>query len=160
MLTTSNQAYIFLSTVYAGLIIGFLYDCCRMIRKMIRAGVAVTGILDLLFWSIIGVLSFLVLYYVNDGNVRIYTLLGFGVGWILYLLSLSRLIMKTLNWIYDTLAKLIQWLVKIILWPFKKLWKSFAKPFKWVKRGAGKLKRGISKIFQNFLKKTNKKSEE
>lgn len=160
MLTTSNQAYIFLSTVYAGLIIGFLYDCCRMIRKMIRAGVAVTGILDLLFWSIIGVLSFLVLYYVNDGNVRIYTLLGFVVGWILYLLSLSRFVMKTLNWIYDTLAKLIHWLVKIILWPFKKLWRALAKPFGWVKHGLGKLKRSISKIFQKFLKNANKKSEE
>ena len=49
MLTASNQAWIFLSTVYAGFLIGFLYDCCRMIRKMIRAGVVVTGILDLLF---------------------------------------------------------------------------------------------------------------
>lgn len=157
MLSTSNQAYIFLSTVYAGLIIGFLYDCCRMIRKMIRAGVAVTGILDLLFWSIIGVLSFLVLYYVNDGNVRIYTLLGFAVGWILYLLSLSRIVMKSLNWVYDTLAKLIQWFVKIILWPFKKLCRALIKPFGWIKRGVGKLKRSINKIFQNFLKKLNKK---
>ena len=39
MLSTSDQAYVFLSTVYAGFIIGFFYDCCRIIRKMIRAGV-------------------------------------------------------------------------------------------------------------------------
>jgi spore cortex biosynthesis protein YabQ len=160
MLSTSNQAYIFLSTVYAGLIIGFLYDCCRMVRKMIRAGVVITGVLDLLFWSIIGVLSFLVLFYVNDGNVRIYTLLGFAVGWILYLLSLSRFVMLSLNWIYDTLAKLIQWLVKIILWPFVKLWRVLVKPFNWIKRGAGKIKRIVRRSFQKFLNKLNKKHAE
>ncbi|HCS72437.1 MAG TPA: spore cortex biosynthesis protein YabQ [Clostridiales bacterium] len=154
MSSTSNQAYIFLSTVYAGLIIGFLYDCCRMIRKMVRVNVIVTGILDLLFWSVIGVLSFLVLFYVNDGNVRFYTLLGFIIGWILYLLALSPLIMKGLNWIYDTLARLIQWLGKIIQWPFRQLWKALAKPYRWLKRETDRIKKYFINVFQKFRGKT------
>ena len=36
---------------------------------MIHAGVFVTGVLDLLFWSMIGMLSFLVIFYVNNGDV-------------------------------------------------------------------------------------------
>ena len=115
MLSTSNQAYVFLSTVYAGFIIGFFYDCCRMVRKMIRAGVFVTGILDLLFWSVIGALSFLVVFYVNDGEVRLYTIAGFSIGWIFYALTLSPLIMKLLNWIYRTVARMIQWFVDLVL---------------------------------------------
>ena len=143
MPSTSNQAYIFLSTVYAGLIIGFLYDCCRMIRKMVRVNVIV-----------IGVLSFLVLFYVNDGNVRFYTLLGFIIGWILYLLALSPLIMKGLNWIYDTLARLIQWLGKIIQWPFRQLWKALAKPYRWLKRETDRIKKYFINVFQKFRGKT------
>lgn len=157
MLTASNQAWIFLSTVYAGFLIGFLYDCCRMIRKMIRAGVVVTGILDLLFWSIIGMLSYLVVFYVNDGNVRLYTIAGFFIGWILYALTLSPFIMKALDWIYRTLAKLINWTVNVILWPFSMLGKAALRSLKWLKE---RIKQGEPKVrnkIRSFIRKTVKK---
>lgn len=159
MFSTSNQAYVFLFTVYAGFIIGFFYDCCRMVRKMIRAGVFVTGVLDLLFWSMIGTLSFLVILYVNDGNVRLYTILGFVIGWILYILTLSPFVMKALNWIYRALAAIIHWLVTIILWPFRMFWKAIIKPLAWLKRSWSRWRAAVRKKFQSYRKKTVKKQE-
>jgi spore cortex biosynthesis protein YabQ len=153
MLSTSDQAYVFLSTVYAGFIIGFFYDCCRIIRKMIRAGVFITGILDFLFWSIIGGLSFLVIFYVNDGDVRFFTIAGFIIGWVIYLLALSRYIMMALNWIYQTLAKIIHWLVNIMLWPFRMLWKAAALPVAGLKRAWGKFRTAIRMKIQSLRKK-------
>lgn len=157
MLSTSNQAYVFLSTMYAGFIIGFLYDCCRIIRKMIRAGAFVTGILDLLFWSVIGTLSFLVVFYVNDGDVRFFTIIGFVIGWVLYVLTLSPFIMKGLNWIYQTLARVINWLVKIFLWPLQMLWKAVSLPIGGIKKIWNKFRGVIRKKIQSFHEKTIKK---
>lgn len=139
MFSTSNQAYVFLSTVYAGFIIGFIYDCCRMVRKITKPGIWLTGVMDLLFWIVMGLLSFLVLFYVNDGEVRIYTIAGFGIGWALYALTLSPYIMKALTWIYRMLAKLINWVTNLLLWPFRMLKKVSVHLIRRIKRLAVKL---------------------
>jgi len=156
MLSTSNQAYVFLSTVYAGFIIGFFYDCCRIVRKMIKAGVIVTGILDLVFWSMMGMLSFLVIFYVNDGDVRLYNIAGFAIGWILYILALSPFVMKALNWIYKTLARAFNWLMKILLWPFHMLLRGMAFLFRRLKAILSpflvRLKSKIKSIFKKSAK--------
>jgi spore cortex biosynthesis protein YabQ len=157
MFSTSNQAYVFLATVYAGFIIGFIYDCCRMIRKITKPGIWLTGVMDLLFWIVMGGLSFLVIFYVNDGEVRIYTIAGFAIGWALYVLTLSPYIMKALTWIYTTMARMIHWLVKVILWPFHIIWKALGYPGRWLKKVLSALFRGFRKRLAGFpLKKRNK----
>lgn len=157
MFSTSNQAYVFLATVYAGFIIGFIYDCYRMVRKITKPGIWMTGIMDLLFWIVMGTLSFLVIFYVNDGEVRIYTIAGFAIGWALYALTLSSYIMKALTWIYTTLARIIRWLVSLILWPFRLLGKAFGYPLRWLKKTISvlscKMKRLLARI---TFKKRNK----
>lgn len=157
MFSTSNQAYVFLSTVYAGFIIGFIYDCYRMVRKITKPGIWLTGIMDLLFWIVMGVLSFLVIFYVNDGEVRIFTIAGFGIGWALYALTLSPYIMKALTWIYTTLARLIHWLINLILWPFRMLGKAFAYPLRWIKKFTTKLIKKFKKVLSKIkFKKPDK----
>ena len=157
MFSTSNQAYVFLSTVYAGFIIGFIYDCYRMVRKITKPGIWVTGIMDLLFWIIMGALSFLVIFYVNDGEVRIYTIAGFVIGWALYVLTLSAFIMKALTWSYAILARMIRWLVNLILWPFRLLGKAFGYPIRWLKKIFLALFRKVKKLLAIItLKKRNK----
>ena len=65
--------------------------------------------------------------------------------------------MKALNWIYETLAKVIHWLMKIILWPFQMLWKAVSLPIAGVKKLWTKFKRIVSKKIHTVLKKTSKK---
>ncbi|MGI6538097.1 MAG: spore cortex biosynthesis protein YabQ [Caldicoprobacterales bacterium] len=156
MLSTSHQAYVFLSTVYAGFIIGFLYDCCRMVRKMIRAGKIITGLLDLLFWAVIGLFSFLLLFYINNGTVRFYTIFGFVIGWILYIVILSSFVMKILNWIYETLAKIIKWIMRILLWPFRMLYRFCLPVFKWAENLFKKAREDVRRKFLNCRKETIK----
>ena len=133
MLSTANQAYVFLSTVYAGFFIGFIYDCYRMVRRIMKPGKWITGILDLLFWLIMGVLSFLVIFYVNNGEVRIYTIAGFAIGWALYALTLSPIIMKVLQFMYTMAARIIMCLIKMIIWPFRMLILILKYPAHWLK---------------------------
>ena len=48
--------------------------------------------------------------------------MGFVIGWVLYVLSMSRFVMKALLWLYEILAKAISWLTDIMLWPIRRLW--------------------------------------
>lgn len=158
MLATSNQAYVFLSTVYAGFVIGFIYDCYRMVRKILKTGRFLTGLLDLSFWMLIGVLSYLVIFLVNDGEVRIYTIAGFAIGWALYALVLSLYVMKVMQFIYDTIVKIIMTILHIILWPFQKIIKIISPPLHFLntcfKKGLLAGKKRCSALFQ---KKTDKR---
>jgi len=160
MLSVSDQAYVFLTTVYAGFIIGFFYDCCRVIRIMIKAGVFVTALLDLLFWIIIGTLSFLVVFYVNDGNVRFFTIMGFVIGWVLYFLYMSRFVMKALLWLYEILAKAISWLTDIMLWPIRRLWAGALRLLPVLKKAWGRFTSVAGSKIRSIGKKTGKNAGE
>ncbi len=121
MPSTVNQAYVFLATVYAGFVIGFVYDLFRMIRQITRPGKLVTGLLDLVFWLLMALLSFLVVFKVNYGVIRLYTIAGLAIGWGLYAFVLSPFVFKLLIGIYKLVAGLCKWIARIIGWPFKKL---------------------------------------
>jgi len=92
MESTLNQPYIFLATVYGGIVLGLIYDIYRGIRLLFKRKKAVTIIFDLLFALSALVLSAGVLYIVNSGDVRLYTFIGFILGFSLYMVGLSPLI--------------------------------------------------------------------
>lgn len=121
MMSTANQAYVFLATVYGGLVIGLFFDLYRMVRRILRPGKWITGIMDLIFWILVAFFSFLILFNINDGEVRLYSFLGLALGWGLYVLSLSQLIMWVFDSIYKVVAKILGWIFNIIKWPFKKI---------------------------------------
>lgn len=134
MPSTVNQAYVFLATVYAGFVIGFVYDLFRMIRQITRPGKLVTGLLDLVFWLLMAILSFLVVFKVNYGVIRLYTIAGLAIGWGLYAFVLSPFVFKLLIGIYKLVAGLCKWIARIIAWPFKKLFFLIGLPFGLLKK--------------------------
>jgi spore cortex biosynthesis protein YabQ len=131
-MSTVNQTYIFLSTVYGGIIIGFIYDLYRMVRRIIRPGKIGTGIIDLLFWLTVFLLSFALLLYVNDGEIRLYHLFGFILGGGAYMLILSPLVMVLFNIIYRTLKRIFDALLKGIMAVVGFLWNVIRIPLEWI----------------------------
>lgn len=91
MESTLNQPYIFLATVYGGIILGLIYDIYRGIRAMFKNKKAITIIFDLLFILSALIISVGVLYIVNSGEIRFYTFIGFVLGFSLYMVGLSPL---------------------------------------------------------------------
>lgn len=118
MLSTGNQAYVFLSTVYAGFFIGIFYDICRMTRRILRSGRFLTGLIDLSFWLASGVFAYGVVFFVHDGGVRVYMISGFAIGWALYALLLSPYVMGGMEWIFRTVTSVFRFLLKGIMRPF------------------------------------------
>jgi len=92
METTAPQPFIFLITIYGGLIAGLIYDIYRAIRKALQAGRFVTAVLDTLFILTLGMIVTAVLYAANFGELRLYTFVGLVLGFALYMSGLSPLI--------------------------------------------------------------------
>ncbi|MFU0800058.1 MAG: spore cortex biosynthesis protein YabQ [Xylanivirga thermophila] len=121
LMSTVNQAYIFLSAVYVGIIMGVIYDFFRAIRYRAKPNRIVTGIMDLIFWLIVAVLAFMVFYYTNYGQIRFFNFIGMALGWLLYTITLSPWILKFIISIFKVIGKIFTVIIKIIAWPVRLL---------------------------------------
>lgn len=87
--TTVPQIYIFMLTIYGGMIAGFAYDLYRGIRRSFKTGRWVTALLDTMFIITLGAIIVAVMYAANAGDLRLYTFVGFVLGFALYLAGIS-----------------------------------------------------------------------
>jgi len=92
----SGQAIIFLASALGGAVLGILFDALRAIRKLVRHKTAATAAEDALFWIVATLLMFWLLMQINDGAFRFYPLLGAVLGVVLYVMTLSKLVIKML----------------------------------------------------------------
>lgn len=120
MQTTLHQFSELLATLYAGLFIGLLYDVLRMLRRVLRAGKWLTALFDLLFWCAAAFVAFVVLYNVNGGEVRFFSLAGFLSGAMLFIFGISPLIWSLLALIARPFKAIYAYICNIL--------KKFSKP--------------------------------
>lgn len=93
METAVSQPLIFLTTIYGGMIAGVVYDVFRWIRRTVRRGRWLAALTDTLFILALGLIVVLVLYSTNMGTLRLYTFVGFALGFALYIAGLSPFIL-------------------------------------------------------------------
>ncbi|NLC19960.1 MAG: spore cortex biosynthesis protein YabQ [Clostridiales bacterium] len=122
LMSTANQAYVFLSTVYTGMILGLIYDLNRTIRRIFKPGRWLVGVLDLLFWLIAAAIVFTVLYFANNGEIRLYNFIGLAIGWSLYLLTISPWILKLLDLLYRGVNMVVSRIIALVSWPFRMIY--------------------------------------
>lgn len=65
-----QQLQLELSCLFYGVGITFLYDLLRIIRRIIKHSEFWIGVEDFLYWILVTVGVFLLLYYMNNGNLR------------------------------------------------------------------------------------------
>ncbi len=92
MFESVGQAGVFLAMMYAGLLIGLVYDGLRMLRLLLHAGRLLTALLDLLFWLGAGAVVAAALALRSEGALRLYALGGCAAGVVIYLLGISRVL--------------------------------------------------------------------
>lgn len=105
METTTPQPVIFMITIYGGMIIGIAYDFYRAIRKALKKGKWITAILDTLFIITLGVIVGYIMYTANQGELRLYTFIGFALGFMLYIAGISPFIMFLAKKIHNKIKK-------------------------------------------------------
>ncbi len=93
--STISQIPIFLATIYGGILIGVLYDVFRLLRMLFQ-NVIIIGILDALYYALAGILFAVMLLIINDGEFRLYTVIGALIGALSEQYFVSALIRDTL----------------------------------------------------------------
>ena len=90
-----TQAYAFLIFVLNGILIGILFDIFRIFRKSFKTLDIVTYIEDCMFWIISGLLLLYSIFKFNNGEIRLYILIGVILGVSLYMLIFSKMFINT-----------------------------------------------------------------
>ena len=74
-----------------------VYDGFRFLRILIRHNSLFVGIEDFFYWIYAGTATFMLLYELNDGGVRMYAVAGVFTGMILYDKIVSRFLFAALK---------------------------------------------------------------
>lgn len=116
-----NQAYLFLVFSLTGVVIGILFDFFRILRKTIKTSNLITYIEDILFWILTGLLILYNIWYFNNGEIRVFLFLGIILGVLIYMSTLSSIVIKTFTKILKTIIKVLELPFKTIIVVFRKI---------------------------------------
>ena len=153
------QLYSFFIFGISGIVIGILFDIFRILRKSFRTPDIVTYIEDVLFWLLTGFFLLFVLFKINDGEIRIYNIVGILLGSILYMLTISKYFIK-INVSVITFIKNI--LYHILIYPAKLisfLLRKICKPFTFFVINVKKILLNPSKKVKKIRKKKKKQQK-
>ena len=139
----TNQGYLFLIFVLDGIIIGFLFDIFRILRRTIKTKDFVTYLEDFLFWILTGIIILYSIFTFNNGEIRLFLFLGIIIGVLLYMLLISFYFIKINVTIINFFKKILSIIINIIHNLFKKI---FFKPISFCIIN-------IKKSFKNMMKK-------
>jgi spore cortex biosynthesis protein YabQ len=90
----SSQIYPFFYSISSGIFIAFLYDIFRIKRKVVGSGKISILIEDFLYWLFAGIIIFITIFCGCNGILRGYIFIGIIFGVILYIVVLSKSIIK------------------------------------------------------------------
>ncbi|AFS79370.1 spore cortex biosynthesis protein YabQ [Gottschalkia acidurici 9a] len=114
-----SQSYMFLATLYGGIVMGFIYDLYRIFRYYSRPKKVKTFIEDLIFWIILSAIVISILTHINWGELRGFIFLGFILGAVLYNRLLSKVVIKFISRILSFFITKISSIFKLIITPLK-----------------------------------------
>ena len=115
----SNQAFSFLIFSINGVIIGLIFDFFRILRKSFKTTNIITYIEDIAFWILTGISIIIFMYNFSDGSLRLYMLLGLILGFLIYILTISKYIINFFVYIINILKKIADYIFKILSIPIK-----------------------------------------
>lgn len=125
--TTLMQLYALFIFTISGIVIGLFFDIFRVFRKTFKTSDVVTYLQDIIFWICTGLFILFVLFKVNNGQIRNYTIIGLIVGIIIYMITISKYFIKISVKITTFLKKIILKFLLIILFPVKQIFKILKK---------------------------------
>lgn len=138
----AEQTITFLLSLVMGCVFCLLYDCFRILRIIKSYSKTAIFIQDVLYWIICAFLCCCFLIIRCSGEIRGYVLVGALLGWVVFRLTLSILILA--------LAKHI---LRFARWLYSKITKPVKAFLKFIRKKC----RAVSKFFKNkALKMWNK----
>ena len=103
----------FLSSVLLAILVGIVYDFFRALRKLFK----MTVLWDTLMWITVLVLVVCVWFFVQNGEVRWYTILGAVSSGIIYFFSFSKCVFFVFDFAIGKIYAFFCIIFKILLTP-------------------------------------------
>jgi len=116
-----NQLFSFFIYVIVGILLGFIFDIFRALRKSIKNSTVATNIEDILFVIISFIIITTVVQIISKGELRFYILLGIILGILIYFLSVSKYIITGETWILKSIIKILKSIYNFFIKFFKKI---------------------------------------
>ena len=89
-----NQTYVFLWSVVIGAFLALIFDFFRILRRKGKTKNYVVYIQDIVYWIIVTFIIIMSAFITNDGELRGYMFIGYIIGAVLYIISISKIILK------------------------------------------------------------------
>lgn len=112
-----EETMLFIKACVLGLFLGVIYDLFRIYRIFVKSKPLNVFIQDILYFTIITIITFMFLLVYNDGRLRMFILIGELMGSVIYFFSISIIVLKFSNIIAKVLFKTFH----IIFYPFSKI---------------------------------------
>lgn len=107
-----SQLYSLAIFFIVGVFIGILFDLFRIIRRTFKTNDIITYIEDIIFWILVGLILLFSIFFFNKGELRSYVFIGLAIGFITYILTISKYFIRTsvniLTYIKEVLYKIFK----------------------------------------------------
>ncbi len=134
------EIYFLFCSFLTGVLITVLYDCLRILRRVVPHNIAAVSLEDLLYWMTCSVIIFAMLIRENNGMLRWFAVAGAMAGILLKKKTLGFLFVKYISLLFLIALHLVEKILHIV---FKPLYLVLQR-IKWSRRRAGKpLKMGL-----------------
>ena len=110
----NNQAEIFIIFTLNGILIGLVFDIFRILRKSFKTKDFLTYIEDACFWIITGIIIIYSMYKFCDGELRLFMVLGIGIGFLIYIFTVSIYIIKISVILIQIIKTILGFPIKLI----------------------------------------------
>ncbi|MEM1485950.1 spore cortex biosynthesis protein YabQ [Oscillospiraceae bacterium PP1C4] len=124
-ITIAGQTWMFLMSIALGAVLGVCYDVFRILRVAVDHPPFAVVIEDVIFSIICAVATFLFMISVDSGQVRVFVLIGEGVGFMLYYCTVGVLIIGVSKWIIGIIRSIFTFLWRIFVMPILRLMSYF-----------------------------------
>lgn len=107
----------FLYSIALGAGIGLFYDIFRVARIALPHRAVAVAAEDVLFWTAAAFLTFLFFFCTDGGRIRIFLLIGEGIGFTLWYFTLGVVVVGAAKRIVAVIRRICAWLYRIFVRP-------------------------------------------
>ncbi len=158
------ELFLFAVSGVFGVACALLFDSFRASRVIVKTSVAVTAVEDIVFWILTTLCFFILSLKFNNGQIRLFMLLGVVFGALLYFNTISRYVLGFTVWLSRLIIMFVKlvtrWVnivLRVLLFPIRMLLRLLGKPAFIVvsigRRGIKKMCKNVkykAKIFKKF----------
>ncbi len=117
----AGEAMLFLTSCMLGAALGVVYDFFRALRLLVPTGTALAFIEDGLFFAVVGAVEFVFFLNHTYGQLRVFLLVGQGLGFLIYYLTAGRAVYCVMLRLSKLIRGIIRRIFAAVVWIVNKI---------------------------------------